>query len=104
MRFAFKPLALDLRLNEEAPIVGGIYFEGFATHVLTSDLLLEITLKRRQGYLLACNRDCNTQGIGSLHRGSPPCTSEARAPCQGRAQEGRGQTCACDPRGWRSGR
>jgi hypothetical protein len=38
MCFAFKPLALDIRLNEEAPIVGGVYFGGLATHVLISSV------------------------------------------------------------------
>ena len=38
MRLAFKPLALDIRLSEEVPIVGCVNFGGLTTHVLTSYL------------------------------------------------------------------
>lgn len=42
MRLAFKPLAFDMGLSEEMPIVSGVNFGGFTAHGLLSHLSQEI--------------------------------------------------------------
>src|SRR5438034_6704662 len=61
MRFAFKPLAFDMGLGEEVPIVGCINFGGLMTHMPLSYLSWENMPMHRPDASLAhyCGRDCN---------------------------------------------